>query len=214
MKRAFDGAASSVALLVLWPLMLLIAVWVRLDSPGPALFAQRRVGRGQVVFRVLKFRTMAHRDPDSIDQVAERVVAGGDDLRISRVGRILRVTSLDELPQLINILRGDMSLVGPRPVLEAQVQVIPPEHLDRFDVRPGLTGLAQVRGRRGLGWLEQLEADSEYAAGNSFWGDIRIMLRTVKAMLSAHAVYADESKNWRAYLPHTEAVAPEAGADA
>lgn len=196
---------SLAGLVVLWPVMAVIAIWIRLDSPGPVLFAQRRVGRGQRVFRILKFRTMANRNPDSIDQFAERVVTHGKDQRITRPGRVLRVTSLDELPQLINVLRGDMSLVGPRPVLEAQMQAIPAERLDRFDVRPGITGLAQVRGRRGLGWLEQLAADSEYVASNSLLGDIGIILRTVKTMLEGGSVYADESKNWRAYLSETRA---------
>lgn len=205
MSRAFDITVSLAALLVLSPLMALLAIWIRLDSPGPVLFAQRRVGRGQEVFRILKFRTMAHRDADSIDQVAERVITNGKDQRISRFGRILRVTSLDELPQLINVLRGDMSLVGPRPVLEAQVQAMPLEHLDRFAVRPGITGLAQVRGRRGLGWLEQLAADSEYVESHTFLGDIRIMFRTVKTLCTGSSVYADASKNWRAYLPELQA---------
>lgn len=205
MSRAFDITVSFAALLVLSPLMAVLAIWIRLDSPGPVLFAQRRVGRGQEVFRILKFRTMVHRDADSIDQVAERVVTHGKDHRISRIGRVLRVTSLDELPQLINVLRGDMSLVGPRPVLEAQVQAMPAEHLNRFAVRPGITGLAQVRGRRGLGWLEQLAADSEYVESHTFLGDVRIMFRTVKTLTSRSSVYADASKNWRAYLPDLEA---------
>lgn len=204
MTRAFDVIVSLAAIVILWPVMAIIAIGIRFDSPGPVLFAQRRVGRERRVFRILKFRTMAYRDPDGIDQIAEPVVTNSRDHRISRLGRILRVTSLDELPQLINVLRGDMSLVGPRPVLEAQVQAIPAKHLDRFAVRPGITGLAQVRGRRSLGWLEQLASDSEYVATRTFKRDIQILFLTFVALGSTGSVYAGPSENWRAHLPRVD----------
>jgi lipopolysaccharide/colanic/teichoic acid biosynthesis glycosyltransferase len=148
---------------------------------------------------VIKFRTMIERDPDSIDQHAERVISEGNDPRITRAGRILRKTSLDELPQLWNILVGDMSVVGPRPVLIEQVEVVPQEYAVRFNVRPGLTGLAQVRGRRSLGWLEQLQADSEYAQEYGFFYDLGLILRTIYVVATGKGVYGGGGQNWRTY---------------
>ena len=199
LKRAFDVASSGVALIVLGPALLALAAWVRLDSPGPVLFRQRRIGRGLREFRVLKFRTMEDRDPDAIDQHTEAVVQAGADPRITRAGRFLRATSLDELPQLWNILVGEMSVVGPRPVLPEQLEVVPERYRARFDVRPGLTGLAQVRGRRTLGWLDQLAADAEYAERASLWFDLRIILLTVYVVVTGHGVYGEAGQNWRAY---------------
>lgn len=206
-KRLFDVFSSGFALLLLLPVLLLLGVWIRLDSSGPAFFSQRRIGLNQREFRVLKFRTMVDRDPDQIDQHAEAVVSVGEDPRITRSGRLLRATSLDELPQLWNIFIGDMSVVGPRPVLPEQLEVVPEDYLDRFAVRPGLTGLAQVRGRRTLGWLEQLNTDSEYARKHHFFYDLWIILRTVYVVLTANGVYGGEGQNWRSYrdeLRHRE----------
>lgn len=204
MKRTIDIVISAAAIAAISPLMILIAVWVKLDSRGPILFKQKRVGLNQKVFRIYKFRTMIDRDPDSIDQMAEQVIATGRDSRITPSGKILRGASLDELPQLFNVLRGEMSLVGPRPVLEAQLEAIPSKNLDRFEVLPGITGLAQVRGRRGLGWLSQLEYDSEYVHTKSTARDFIILIRTVSLVFGQEGVYADETKNWRAYLPQNE----------
>jgi lipopolysaccharide/colanic/teichoic acid biosynthesis glycosyltransferase len=148
---------------------------------------------------VLKLRTMVDRAADKIDQHREAVVSTGADARITRAGRILRMTSLDELPQLVNILRGEMSIVGPRPVLPEQLEAIPEACGVRFAVRPGLTGLAQVRGRRSLGWLEQLEADVEYVHRRSLRLDMSILVRTVWVVLTGSGLYGDASKNWRTY---------------
>lgn len=211
MKRAFDMAVSAVLLLLLAPVLLLIAVLIRLDSRGRVFFLQRRVGQGRSEFRIVKFRTMVERDPDAIDQHAEVVVSGGVDPRITRVGRFLRATSLDELPQLWNILRGDMSFVGPRPVIPEQLVAVPQEYMCRFDVRPGLTGLAQVRGRRSLGWLEQLAADAEYVRDHSFIYDLKLMLLTVYVVLTAKGVYGEEGQNWRAYRDEIQARQKQAG---
>ena len=199
MKRLIDIASSFVALVVLLPLLALLAVWIKLDSPGPVLFRQKRIGRHREPFHVLKFRTMTHRDPDAIDQHAEQVVSAGADKRITRAGRFLRMTSLDELPQLINILKGEMSLVGPRPVIPEQLEVVPHWFEDRFKVRPGITGLAQVRGRRSLSWEEQLQYDTEYARKPLIVKDIGIIFQTAVVVLTARGIYGDESKNWRAY---------------
>lgn len=208
LKRPIDVVASAAVLTFLWPVLLGIAIWVRVDSPGPALFRQQRVGRDQATFDILKFRTMVHRPSDAIDQVAELVVTGGRDARITRAGRVLRASSLDELPQLINILRGDMSLIGPRPIIPDQLSAVQDERLDRFRVRPGLTGLAQVRGRRGLDWLEQLALDSDYVRRCSLWLDIRIVLRTVVVVATGSGVYGGEGSNWRAYRRDNPGSAP------
>lgn len=142
---------------------------------------------------------MTHRDPDTVDQHAEQVLSAGADQRITRAGRFLRMTSLDELPQLVNILKGDMSLVGPRPVIPEQLEVVPHWFNDRFRVRPGITGLAQVKGRRSLSWEQQLEYDNAYAKKNSFSRDMGIILQTFLVIITARGIYGDESKNWRAY---------------
>lgn len=188
-------------LIVLSPIFLLLVIWIRLDSPGPAIFAQGRLGRDQRIFRILKFRTMVARRAELIDQVAESVLVN-DDQRITRAGRFLRRTSLDELPQLWNMLLGEMNIVGPRPLIPEQLPAIPPEYLSRFDVPPGLTGLAQVRGRRSLDWLVQLTADREYVEHRSLWLDLKIVARTVVVVFSGSGVYDPNAKNWRDYLPN------------
>ncbi|MFO8030692.1 MAG: sugar transferase [Cyclonatronaceae bacterium] len=199
LKRLFDIVSSFLALLILSPLWILLAVWIKLDSPGPVFFRQKRIGRARELFHVLKFRTMTHRDPDIIDQHAEQVVSAGADRRITPAGRFLRLTSLDELPQLWNILKGEMSLVGPRPVIPEQLEVVPHWFEDRFRVRPGITGLSQVRGRRSLSWEQQLEYDVDYAREHGLLRDIRIIIQTFWVVLTARGIYGDESKNWRAY---------------
>ncbi len=198
-KRLFDIVASACALLLLSPLLLLVAAWVKFDSPGPVMFKQRRAGLKGKPFLIFKFRTMFDRPADSIDQKSEQVVSSGEDPRITRAGRFLRATSIDELPQLINILKGDMSIVGPRPLLMEQIEVIPPGCLIRFHVRPGLTGLAQVKGRRSLGWLQQLAYDAEYVRKQTFLYDLRLIFKTVLVVLKGSGLYGGEGLNWRAY---------------
>jgi lipopolysaccharide/colanic/teichoic acid biosynthesis glycosyltransferase len=154
---------------------------------------------GREPLYVFKFRSMTHRDPEAIDQHAEQVVAGNDDQRITRIGKLMRITSLDELPQLLNILKGDMSLVGPRPIMPEQLEVVPSWMEERFNVRPGITGLSQVKGRRSLSWEQQLIYDNEYAHTHSFLGDIKILFLTVWVVVAQKGIYGDASKNWRAY---------------
>ncbi|WP_043531842.1 sugar transferase [Litchfieldella xinjiangensis] len=199
LKRALDIVLSAVALIAFSPLLAAIALWIRLDSPGPVIFRQVRIGQGRRRFHILKFRSMVDRPAEAIDQRAEGTLKGTSDPRITRAGRILRSTSLDELPQLWNVLRGDMSLVGPRPIIEEQLEVVPAEFASRFDAAPGLTGLAQVRGRRSLGWLDQLACDREYVLKQSVWRDLLIMARTVWVVVASKDVYGDEANNWRAY---------------
>lgn len=200
-KRIFDLVAAAAGLVLAAPLLLLIALAIRLDSPGPVFFRQTRVGRDGEPFEVIKFRTMRHRE--RIDQHVEGVLESNDDARITRVGRMLRITSLDELPQLVNVLRGDMSIVGPRPILLEQLEVVPADRFARFNVRPGITGLAQVKGRRSLDWLEQLAFDVEYARRPAFMRDFGILLLTIKVVLTGSGIYGDAARNWRAYRRET-----------
>ena len=198
-KRCMDLVASTLALVLLSPLLILIALLIRLYSRGPVLFTQQRIGRDRKAFRIYKFRSMVDRDPDTIDQIAEGVSVTGRDPRVTRMGRFLRATSLDELPQLLNILKGDMSLVGPRPVLPEQMEVVPEAYRRRFDVRPGLTGLAQVRGRRTLGWIEQLQYDAEYAKRYGIFLDLWLILMTFYVVVGRKGIYGGAGKNWREY---------------
>lgn len=208
-KRLFDVIGSGAGLLMLSPLLIMLAVWIKLDSQGPVLFRQQRAGRGERPFSIFKFRTMLHRAPDSINQHQEKVVSVSDDPRITRAGRFIRATSLDELPQLINILKGDMSIVGPRPVLMEQTEVVPPGYKKRFSVRPGLTGLAQVRGRRSLGWLQQLAHDAEYVDKQSSMLDIKILLLTIKVVAMGSGIYGAEGLNWRTYRDQLDGRPPQ-----
>lgn len=186
------------ALVVLAPLLAAIALLVRVDSRGPAVFRQERLGRDRRPFRVLKFRTMRVDAEDALHRAYIRQLAQGDatadglrkltrDPRVTRVGRMLRATSLDELPQLLNVVAGDMSLVGPRPALEYELEHYRPEHFDRFIVRPGLTGLWQVSGRAELGFTEMLDLDAEYARTTSPRLDLWILVRTPPALVGRTA---------------------------
>jgi lipopolysaccharide/colanic/teichoic acid biosynthesis glycosyltransferase len=200
-RRLFDILVASVLLLVTAPLLLLIAVAVKLDSSGPALFRQRRIGRGQREFTMLKFRTMRsdadvarHRDyVQSLidgDSGAERgrLFKLSVDDRVTRVGRFLRSWSVDEVPQLLNVLRGDMALVGPRPVISYEVEMYPADYLPRFAVKPGLTGLWQVSGRNERSYDEMVRLDIEYAERASLLLDLRILLKTVPVVLGRQGV--------------------------
>jgi len=189
-KRAFDVAVALPLAIVTAPLALAIAVWVRRDSRGSALFRQTRVGLAGRPFRLLKFRTMV--------VGAERMGSGlrveQDDARITRAGRILRATSLDELPQLWNVLVGDMSLVGPRPTVPAQVEHYDARQRRRLLARPGVTGLAQVRGRNAIPWSERIEIDLEYVDGWTMRSDLRIIGRTALVVLSGRDAYRRGSR--------------------
>jgi lipopolysaccharide/colanic/teichoic acid biosynthesis glycosyltransferase len=198
-KRILDIVLSCSAIILLLPVFALIAVFIKVDSLGPIFFVQKRVGLNLEPFFVYKFRTMVNREASEIDQHSESVVASEGDIRITRIGGVLRRTSLDELPQLFNIIKGDMSIVGPRPGLIEQANYVPPCCMKRYKVRPGLTGLSQVSGRRGLGWLEQVKLDTNYVENASVIFDMSIILRTVKVLFSKDGVYGDEELNWRKY---------------
>jgi lipopolysaccharide/colanic/teichoic acid biosynthesis glycosyltransferase len=201
-KRALDTAICLVALIVCGPLLLLLCCLVRWTSPGPALFRQERLGRDKRPFTILKLRTMRVGSEDTIhrEYVArllrdDQPPAGGSsglfkldgDPRVTRLGSWLRRTSLDELPQLLNVLKGDMSLVGPRPVLPWEAEMFDERHEQRFSVKPGLTGLWQIRGRSWIPMREGLELDIEYVQTRSLPRDIGILAATVPALFRGGA---------------------------
>jgi lipopolysaccharide/colanic/teichoic acid biosynthesis glycosyltransferase len=190
--RALDLVATAALVLLLAPLLLLIALIVKLDSPGPVLFRQQRVGRGRRTFLVAKFRTMQHGADHDVhrDYMLALIESGtpapklAGDARVTRFGAFLRRTSLDELPQLWNVLRGEMSLVGPRPPIPYEVDHYPPHWFERFLVKPGVTGLWQVSGRSEVSLEEMIELDVDYARRRSVLLNVWILLRTIPAVLS------------------------------
>jgi lipopolysaccharide/colanic/teichoic acid biosynthesis glycosyltransferase len=168
------------------------AAAIRLESPGPIILRQTRVGRDGHDFTMFKFRTMV---VDAHTTGSGWLIAE-DDPRITRVGAFLRKSALDELPQLVNVLRGDMSIVGPRPTLRYQVEQYTPFQRRRLEVRPGLTGWAQVRGRNLLSWPERIELDVWYVDHRSLWLDVKIIARTLPALLRRDGVYNDARGDW------------------
>ena len=196
MKRALDIIVSLVLIALLSPIWLMIALAVRIDSSGPVLFRQVRIGRGGATFVMLKFRSMTADASSEVHSAYIELLTSGDvpveaglrkltrDARVTRVGRVLRRTSLDETPQLLNVLLGNMSLVGPRPALEYELAHYDPRHFRRFDVNPGLTGLWQVSGRAHLGFVEMLDLDVEYVERFGPTQDARILVKTPRALLS------------------------------
>lgn len=186
MPRALDVLIALVALAVLSPLLAIAAVAIRLGG-GPVIYRQRRVGRDGREFELLKLRTMvAGSDPVGVGTVVER-----DDPRVTCVGRVLRRTSLDEVPNLVNVLRGELAIVGPRPTIPAQVNDYTPRQRRRHEVRPGVTGWAQVQGRAGISWEERIELDVWYVDNRSLVLDLRILARTVGLLLSGRGLAPD-----------------------
>ena len=192
MKRAFDIAVSAASLLVLLPVMTLLAIGVRLDSRGPAFYGQRRVGRNGKPFTLWKFRTMRHGSSQAVHVEAARRWFEGrpagelksvDDPRITRAGRYLRRSNLDELPQLVNVLKGEMSLVGPRPGMHYERPMYQGWYFEREAVRPGITGLWQVSGRHRLSAAQMMRLDVHYVRERSMWFDLKILARTIPTLL-------------------------------
>ena len=190
LKSPFERVLAAALILVLAPVLLLCAFAVFLDGGGPVLYRQTRVGRHGTPFRILKFRTMCvdaeRRVPPAGPSVLFKLPR---DPRVTRIGRLLRRYSLDELPQLLNVLRGQMSLVGPRPALSTEVARYPSQMHRRLDVRPGMTGLWQVSGRSDLPWDEAVRLDLHYVEHRSFALDARILLRTPAAVLTGDGAY-------------------------
>ena len=197
-KRAIDVVGAFACLVLLSPLILALAAAVIVDTGRPVLFRQTRLGRGLREFRVLKFRTMKlGSSPDMHKEYIAKLATGQvdeeglkkltADPRVTRVGRLLRRLSLDELPQLVNVLLGNMSLVGPRPALEYELQFYEERHFERFAVKPGMTGLWQVSGRNTIGFTEMLELDTEYARSSNLLTDLKILVKTPVAAISGAA---------------------------
>ncbi len=189
-KRTFDVAVASLLLVVLSPLLLVLALLVRVQLGSPVLFRQARPGRGGELFTLVKFRTM-------------RSGPGPDEERLTRLGRFLRRTSLDELPELLNVLRGDLSLVGPRPLLEEYLPLYSPEQARRHEVRPGVTGWAQVHGRNAITWDEKLALDVWYVEHRTFRLDCSILAKTLGAVLTGSGVSAPGSATTEPFLGST-----------
>jgi len=195
-KRLVDAVGAFFLLLLFSPLMLLITLMVKLYDGGPVLYVSKRVGLWGAEFRFPKFRSMrigAHRErgllKEQSDFVGEPIFKMKKDPRITPFGRILRKTSMDELPQLWCVLKGEMSLVGPRPHLVEEVQLYTLHERRRLDVKPGLTGVWQVSGRSQLPFKEQVRLDMEYIESQSLWGDIKILLKTIPAVLFGRGAY-------------------------
>ncbi len=192
-KRVFDTAVSTAALAALSPLMALVALAIKLDSPGPVFFRQERLGKQGRIFKIWKFRSMVVE--------AENMGAGlnvvEQDPRITRVGRVLRRFSLDELPQLINVLKGEMSIVGPRPGLPLHLEIYNDFQVRRLEVKPGITGLAQVTGRAAMPWSERIKLDIQYVDNRSLMLDLLLIARTFRVVLGAESVYNPEGGGWK-----------------
>jgi len=192
LRRAFDLVAAAAGLLLSSPLLLLAMLAVKLESRGGAFYRQRRVGLDGREFDVLKLRTMV--------QGAEHIGAGmavnAGDSRITRIGKILRRTSLDELPNLVNVLRGEMAIVGPRPTLASQVAQYTERERGRLAVRPGLTGWAQVNGRTSLPWSERIELDLWYIEHRSWRLDMKILWRSAQLVVRGEGLYKGETGGW------------------
>ena len=185
-KRLLDIILSGVALVVLSPVLLIVAILVRTKLGSPVIFHQKRPGKDEKIFTLCKFRTMT-------DAKDENGNLFPDDVRLTKFGKMLRATSLDELPELWNIFKGDMSSVGPRPLLVKYLPLYNEEQKHRHDVRPGLTGLAQINGRNAITWEQKFAYDVEYVRNVSFLLDVKIILGTVKAVLKKDGISSETS---------------------
>lgn len=183
-KRPLDFLLASAAVLFLSPVMTITALLVRIKLGSPVLFTQERPGKDGRIFRIYKFRSMTN-EKDGRGELLP------DDRRLTRFGRILRSTSLDELPELFNIIRGDMAIVGPRPLLVRYLPRYNERQKHRHDVRPGLTGLAQVHGRNEISWAKKIEMDVQYVGHITFWRDFMIIVRTVLVVLKHDGISID-----------------------
>ncbi len=192
-KRALDITVATVVLAAAAPGLALAALLIRLETHGHPIYRQRRVGRDGVPFELYKLRTMV----SGAETMGAGLALSEGDSRITRLGAVLRRTSMDELPNLVNVLRGDMSIVGPRPTVQVQVDRYTERQRGRLSVRPGLTGWAQIQGRASLPWSERIELDLWYVEHASLALDLRILWRTVAMVLRGHGLYKGETGGWR-----------------
>jgi lipopolysaccharide/colanic/teichoic acid biosynthesis glycosyltransferase len=195
-RRAVDIAASLGLLVVFAPVLALAAIAIRLESRGPVIYRQRRIGLAEAPFDMLKLRTMVH----GAEAMGAGLAVNEGDWRITRVGALLRRTSLDELPNLVNVLRGEMSLIGPRPTIPVQVAQYTERQRGRLRIKPGITGWAQVNGRASLSWNERIELDLYYIEHRSLRLDLRILKRTAALVLGGSGLYKGETGGWELEL--------------
>ncbi|HEX8743820.1 MAG TPA: sugar transferase [Thermoleophilaceae bacterium] len=193
MSRAFDVAIAAAALLVASPLLAVAVIAIRLESRGSPIYRQRRVGKDGEPFEMIKLRTMV----SGAERIGAGLAVNEGDPRITRVGALLRRFSLDELPNLVNVLRGEMAIVGPRPTIQAQVDQYTPRQRRRLEVKPGITGWAQVNGRASLPWHERIEFDVWYVDNRSLLLDLRILAQTVRMLATGHGLYKGETGGWK-----------------
>jgi lipopolysaccharide/colanic/teichoic acid biosynthesis glycosyltransferase len=192
-RRIFDLAVATLALIVLSPFLVAAIVAIRLESPGSPIYRQRRVGRHGEPFDIFKLRTMV----TGAEHFGRGLAVSEGDTRITRVGRLLRRASLDELPNLVNVLRGEMSIIGPRPTVPVQVARYTERQRGRLSIKPGITGWAQIHGRTTLPWDERIELDLWYVEHRSWRVDLQILGRTVRMVLGGHGLYRGETPAWR-----------------
>jgi lipopolysaccharide/colanic/teichoic acid biosynthesis glycosyltransferase len=192
-KRWLDVAITAAALVPVAPVLGIAAVAIRLESHGHPIYRQRRVGKDGHAFDVIKLRTMV----SGAEHMGAKLAIDEGDTRITRVGAILRRTSIDELPNLLNILRGEMSLVGPRPTLQVQVAQYTDRQRRRLEARPGLTGWAQVNGRASLPWPERIELDIWYIENATLRLDLKILALSARMAITGHGLYRGETGGWR-----------------
>jgi lipopolysaccharide/colanic/teichoic acid biosynthesis glycosyltransferase len=188
-RRGLDIVVSLSILILASPLLILAIIAVRLESKGHPIYRQRRVGRDGAAFDVLKLRTMV----DGAEHIGAGLAINHNDSRITRVGALLRRTSVDELPNLLNVLRGEMSLIGPRPTLPAQVDGYTPRQRKRLQIKPGITGWAQVNGRTALPWAERIELDLHYIEHRGLALDLQILWRTIGIVLGGAGLYKGDT---------------------
>lgn len=191
-KRALDFILAFCASVILSPIMLIVAFMVRIKLGSPVLFKQQRPGKDEKIFHMYKFRTMT-------DERDENGNLLPDEKRLTKFGKMLRSTSLDELPELLNILKGDMSIVGPRPLLVQYLPLYNERQRHRHDVRPGFTGLAQVNGRNSISWEEKFEWDVKYVEHISFLNDIKIIVKTIGVVLHRTGISSETSATMEAF---------------
>jgi lipopolysaccharide/colanic/teichoic acid biosynthesis glycosyltransferase len=192
-RRCIDIVVSALLLLLTLPVLLLAMLAIRLTSRGKAIYRQRRSGLNGAQFDMLKLRTMV----DGAEHIGAGLAVNANDSRITRVGALLRRTSLDELPNLVNVLRGEMTLIGPRPTLPAQVAQYTARQHGRLAVKPGITGWAQINGRASLPWSERIELDLYYVENRSLLLDLKILLRTPALVLGGGGLYKGQSGGWQ-----------------
>ena len=191
-RRAFDVVAAGLALAVTAPVLLAAMVAIRLESPGHPIYRQRRVGRDGAQFDVLKLRTMV----TGAEAMGAGMAVSEGDARITRVGSVLRRSSIDELPNLVNVLRGEMAIIGPRPTIPVQVAQYTERQRRRLTLRPGITGWAQVHGRTSLPWSERIELDLWYVDHRSWRVDLRILARTARMVVAGDGLYKGTTGGW------------------